>query len=55
MVGSVRGKEEEHYNIQVVMKYWQITHEYRIRIPKLVKEAYAFDKYNKLWTEGINE
>ena len=30
---------------------------YRISIPKSVKEAYAFDKYNsnKLWTEGINE
>ena len=38
-------------------KYWQRMHKYGIRIPKSVKEAYAFDKEtsNKLWTEGFNE
>ena len=37
-------------------KHCQRTHKYRIRIPKSVKEGYAFDKdnSNKLWTEGIN-
>ena len=32
-------------------KYWKRTHKHVIRIPKSVKEAYAFDKENgnKIW------
>ena len=42
---------------KLISKYFQITHKYRISIPKSVKEPYAFDKENgnKLCTEGINK
>ena len=38
-------------------KYWQRTHKYGMRVPKLVKEALAIDKEegNNVWRESIEE
>ena len=50
-------KKKSQIISKIKSKYWQRTHKYRIRVPKLVDEAYEEDKRNSnsLWTEAIAE
>ena len=42
---------------KVKSKYWQQTHKYRVRIPKLVEEAHRIDKENgdSMWADTIKK
>ena len=48
-------KKRDHIVLKNASKYWQRTHKYRVRIPKLVKEALQIDKENwdTKWWEAI--
>ena len=58
MVDQVRPEKEGPHRIKMASKYWQKTHKYGVRIPKLVKEALQIDKENgdtKWWDAIVQE
>ena len=55
-MGPIRHDEKAMNHSKIKSKYWTRTHNYGMKIPKNVKEAYTFDydNNNTFWRDAVH-